>query len=177
MKKNEDGNVVVLFAFLFILFVFCMALVVDVGIIYMQRNEMQDICRMIREDRFAYENSIKYADNPAVEYYNHIYDSIQNNNFEGEFTLYYKEKKPESNERSYKIRIQLKREYNFTLGKLLGFDSTDIIVHIDGEETFGEKKLDMIWHPKKAISTYNGSYTSDGKKQYTYVYNDYPSEW
>lgn len=175
--KREDGNVVVLFAFLFILFVFCMALVVDIGIIYMQRNEMQDMCRMIREDRFAYENSIKYADNPAEEYFNHVSESVKNNNFQGVFTLYYKEEIPKSNERSYKIRVQLKKEYNFTLGKLLGLDSKDIIVFIDGEETFGEKKLDMIWHPKKNVTTYNGSYTSNDDKKFIYVNDDYPDDW
>ena len=177
--KKENGDILVLFAGLFILIVFCLALVIDVGMIYLRRNQMQDICQVIRKDRFTYEDTVRYSDNPAEDCFKNIYNSATKNGFNGNVKVYFNEKEPQCNKRSYKTRTVLTEKYKFTVARILGFDETNIEVFIDVDETYGEGRADMIWHPKTPISSYNGSYTSldDGTNNFVFTAGDIPSDW
>lgn len=176
--KNENGDILVIFAGVFILIVFCLALVIDVGMIYVRKNQMQDVCQVIREDRFTYEDSVRYSENPAVCCFDGIFYSARKNGFDGQIKVYFKEEEPESNRRSYKTRTVLTEKYEYTFAKILGFNETEISVSIDVDETYGEGRTDMIWHPTKSVSTYNGLYESfDRGDGHSFISGEIPSDW
>lgn len=177
--RKENGDILVLFAGMFIIIVFCLALVIDIGMVYLRRNEMQDICQVIRKDRFTYEDSVRYAENPAEFCYKEIYSSAVDNGFDGNVKVYFNEEEPVNNKRSYKTRTVLTEKYKFSFAKILGFNEMDINVSIDVDETYGEGMADMIWHSKKSVSSYNGSYTNinDGSDGFVYTAGDIPSDW
>ncbi len=175
--KQERGNMIILFAGTLVVLIFFIGLSLDIGMICLQRNSMQNLCQIVREDRFTYQDTIRYAENPGEASYQIIYDTLKGNGFDGTVKVYFYEKEPESNNRSYRIRTELSEEYAYTFGRIFGKTTDTITVSLDGGETYGEGGLDVVWHSPKDVSTYNGSYTSQSDGGYAYDSGDIPADW
>lgn len=174
--EQESGNIIVLFAGTLIVLIFFIGLSLDIGMICLQRNSMQNLCQLIREDRFTCQDTIRFADNPGETSYQLVYDALKGN-FDGTVKVYFKEKTPQSNDREYRIRTELSKEYSYTFAKVLGMTTTTVTVSLDGGESYGEGGSDVVWYPPDPVSSYNGSYTSQSDGTYVYDNKDFPGDW
>lgn len=175
--RQERGNITILFAGMLVVLIFFIGLSLDIGIICLQRNSMQNLCQLIREDRFINQDTIRYADNPGLASYQIIYDTMADNHFNGTVKVYFKEEPPQSNDRDYRIRTELSEEYSFTFARIFGLTTTTVTVSLDGRETYGDKGTDMVWYPPLSVSNYNGSYISQSGGGYVYDSHDIPAGW
>lgn len=182
MKKRfsrEDGNILLLFAATLTLLIFMVGIALDLGMIYMRRNDLIDLCQLARERRFTYQNTIRYAENPGRETYQIVSNAIRENGFDGNITVYFYEQEPTPAHRYYQVRTVLSEQYEYTFLKLFGADTVMISAYLDGGEHYGgEDSTDMIWHPKIPCSKYNGSYTGTNNSQNPwFAPGDLPSDW
>ncbi|WP_349672914.1 pilus assembly protein TadG-related protein [Lacrimispora sp.] len=174
---REDGNILLLFAGCLTVLIFFIGISMDLGLIYLKRNALMNLCQLVKEDRFTFQDSIRYSDNPGKDSFTMIEDALRRNHFDGTVKVYFKEDAPETNYRYYKIRTQLSEEYSYTFLKIFGADTTTITVYFDGGETYGEGISDVIWHPALPVSSYNGSYTSQPDGSFGYDSADIPADW
>ncbi|RFZ75654.1 hypothetical protein DS742_27855 [Lacrimispora amygdalina] len=174
---REDGNILLLFAGSLTVLIFFIGISMDLGLIYLKRNALMNLCQLVKEDRFTFQDSIRYSDNPGKDSFTMIEDALRRNHFDGTVKVYFKEEAPETNYRYYKIRTQLSEEYSYTFLKIFGADTTTITVYFDGGETYGEGISDVIWHPALPVSSYNGSYTSQPDGSCDYDSGDMPADW
>lgn len=175
--SREGGNILLLFAGFLILITFMVGIALDLGMIYMRRNDLIDLCQLARDRRFTYQDSIRYSDNPGAETYEIVSAAIRENGFSGTVKVYFFEDPPASNYRYYRVRTELSEEYEYTFLKLFGLDTVTISTFLDGGETYGEGINDMIWHPAMPCSEYNGSYTGTAGGPYHYDASDRPCDW
>ena len=176
---KEEGNILLIFAGSMILIMFFIGLALDLSMIYMHQNSLQDFLQIIREDRFANQDSIRFSDNPALTTYNIAYDVAEKNGFTGILKVYFLEDEPEHNYRSYKIRVELADESPFYFGKIFGLNKINLRARLDGGESYGEGFADVVWHSPIHVDNYNGSYSGKigGFPTYVYDNNDLPSDW
>lgn len=174
---REDGNILLLFAGSLILIIFMIGIALDLGMIYMRRNDLVDLCQLARDERFTYQDTIRYSDNPGRETYNIVANTMRNNGFNGTITVFFFEREPEHNYRDYRVRIQLTEQYRYTFLRLFGGDTVAITTWLDGGENYGESGADMIWYPKLPCSEYNGSYTGTADGPFVYNPADFPTDW
>jgi len=176
--KDEDGNILLIFAGSMVLIAFFIGICLDVSMIYMKRNSMQNILQIIREERFTYQDTIRYADNPALTTYHIAYNAAGENEFGGTVKVYFCEEDPEPNYRSYQVRILLTDECPFYFGRIFGLNTMPLRVTLDGGESYGEGSADVIWHSPLPVSSYNGAYTgSIGDGHVVYDSTDLPLDW
>jgi hypothetical protein len=175
--SRENGNILLLFAGTLTVLIFFVGISMDLGLIYLKRNALMNLCQLVKEDRFTFQDSIRYSDNPGLDSYMMIEEATRRNDFDGTIKVYFKEDIPESNYRYYQIRTQLSEEYSYTFLRLFGATTTTITVYFDGGETYGEGLSDVIWHPDSSVSSYNGSYTSRPGGGFDYDSSDIPADW
>ena len=178
--SREDGSIMILFAGFLVVIIGMIGLMLDLGLIYMRRNDLMDLCQLAREERFSRQDSIRYADNPGDLTYEIVSKSVRENGFRGEVKVFFYEREPEWNDRSYQVRIALSEEYSYTFLRIFGLTTSTITVYLDGGEAYGEGSNDMIWHSSTSCSAYNGSYTgTNPAAPSTYVFRsgDYPEDW
>lgn len=161
--KNEEGNVLILFAGSFIIISFFIGLIIDISMIYMDNNFLQNQLQIIREERFVHQDTIRYSDDPAAETYKIVHQTAKKNGFNGDVKMYFKEEKPDVDNsfRSYKVRVVLSDESNFYFGKLFGLNTISLSAKLDGGESYGDGSTDVIWHPPEDVSVYNGLYSGN----------------
>ncbi|HZK57088.1 MAG TPA: hypothetical protein VFD17_02160 [Clostridia bacterium] len=171
--KDEEGNVLIIFAGSMILIAFFLGILIDVSMIYMDNNAMQNLLQIIREERFTHQDTIRYSNNPAVETYMIARESAMENGFDGEIKVYFKEEVPETDRsfRSYKVKILLRKESPFYFGRIFGLDTIALGAGLDGGESYGDGSLDVIWYPPMNASGYNGSYLGN-MAEAGYIYNN-----
>lgn len=175
--KQENGNIIILFAGTLIVLIFFLGLSLDIGMICLQRNSMQNLCQLLREDRFTCQDTIRFAENPGLASYELVYNTMNDNNFDGTVKVYFYEKTPQNNYREYLVRTELSQEYSFAFARVLGFTTTTITVSLDGGESYGEGGADVVWRPIYSVSDYNGSYTSQPDGVPCYNSSEIPPEW
>ena len=161
--KGEKGNVLIMFAGLMVMIAFFLGIIIDVTMIYLDNNAMQSLLQIIREERFTHQDTIRYAENPAIETYNLAYESAKKNGFNGDIKVYFKEDEPNEDRsfRNYKIRIVLADNSPFYFGRMFGLNTIKLSAKLDGGESYGDSSLDVIWYPPGVPSDYNGSYTGN----------------
>lgn len=173
--KKENGNTTVLFASLIVILIGFIGMAIDIGIVYMRRSDLGNLCQLIRDDRFTHQDSIRFADNPGASTYEIVADAMKDNNFKGEIKVYFFEKKPEPNYRKYITRVELSEDVPVYFLKLFGLKSFKIKAYIDGEDNYGEGNLDRIWHPAMPESAYNGLYFGSKSESYTFTAGEFPN--
>lgn len=178
-SKEEFGSVVVLFALLLTVIVFFVGIAVDLSLFYMKRSDLENLCQLMREDRFTFQDTMRYADNPGRAAYQIAAQSMGDNGFNGVITVYFWEKTQpaEANGRYYKVRTQLSDDFSFHFLRIFGADTVKVKAHIDDVENYGEGGSDVIWHPSVSPGSYSGSYTGSAGGGYSFVAGDFPSDW
>lgn len=180
MLSREDGNIIVLFAGSLVLIFFMVGILLDLGMIYMRRNDLMDMCQLAREKRMTHQNLIRYSENPAETTYKIIAKSIRENGFQGTIEFYFDETSSDWSDRNYKVAMRLSENYNYTFLKLFGASSTVISTYVEGGESYGERIDDMIWHSSIPSNMYSGTYTGTDPKQpevYAFTQGAFPKSW
>lgn len=177
--KKEQGNMTILFAASLFLILFFVGIGVDLSLYYMRRNDLENLCRLLREDRFTYQDTIRYANNPGAAMFKIASDTMKSNQFSGEIKVFFKEEPfpAAANERKYKTRVQISEKFNFYFLQIFSLKTAPVVAYVDGVEQYGESGLDVIWHPDVSVDAYNGSYTGTVGSAYTFSAKDYPSGW
>jgi hypothetical protein len=171
LLKEERGNIMVLFAGSLIVIIAFIGLSLDIGLLSLERNSLQNLSMVIREDRFTNQDKIRYAKNPGQVSYEIICETLEKNGFDGTVKVYFYEEPPKSNNRVYHIRTVLSKEFSWNFARVVGMTTTPISVSQDGYESYGDKGLDVVWYPENT-SSYNGSYSNG-----VFVAGDIPPEW
>lgn len=174
---KEHGNITLLFAVSLVVLIFFIGLSLDVGMVYMQRSELISLLQVAKEDRFTYQDSIRYADNPGLMTYQVAADTLDANGFDGELKVFFKEEPPKYHRREYQMRLQLSKEYSFTFLKIFGQKPVNITVSQDGGETYGEGGSDVIWYPPLSPANYNGCYTRKADRSFSFSGGVLPGGW
>ncbi|SHI18913.1 Putative Flp pilus-assembly TadE/G-like [Sporobacter termitidis DSM 10068] len=173
---EERGNIMVLFAGTLIVIIGFIGLSLDVGLLLLQRNDLQTLSQVIRQDRFTFQDTIRNADDPGSASFTLIDSTLKENGFDGTLKVYFYEEDPLPNYRSYRIRTVLSDDCPFYFARVFGLTTTTLSVSLDGGETIGDKGNDVVWHPKKSPSEYNGCYTSLPGGGYNLSHSDIPSD-
>lgn len=166
--KEERGNMMVLFAGSLIVMIAFIGLSLDVGLLSLQRNSLQNLNQVIREDRFTYQDKIRYAPDPTKAICDITHNTLAKNGFKGTVKIYFYEVEPTPNRREYRIRTVLSEEFSWCFATVLGMTTTTVSATQDGREIYGEDGIGMVYHPVKSRLLYNGSYTSTGSPVFSY---------
>lgn len=175
--KSEEGSILLTFAAAMVVLCFFIGIALDISLIYMDRNSMQNIAQIMREERFTFQDTVRYADNPAQTAYELVYESAVANGFDGTVKFYFLEEEPQSNYRSYKMRIVLQDQSPYHFGRIFGLETIGLEVTLDGGESYGEGASDVVWCSPLPVDSYNGSYTSTGAGAVVYDSTDLPEDW
>lgn len=173
---EERGNIMVLFAGTLIIIIGFIGLSLDIGMLSLERNKLQDMSQVIREDRFTFQDTIRYAPNPGKATYDIIRDTLAENGFDGTFKVYFYELPPQPSHREYYIRTVLSKDFSFYFARVFGLTTTTLSASLDGGEIIGEGGNDVVWYPELSPADYNGCYTSQSNGDYTRDPSDIPAD-
>lgn len=177
LLMKEDGNILLIFAGSMVVIAFFIGICLDISMIYMERNSMQNLLQIIREERFTHQETIRYSENPALATYEIAHDTAAENGFGGTLKVYFYEEEPSYNYRRYQVRIMLIKESPLYFGRIFGLNTMLLKTSLDGGESYGEGFADVIWHSPRPVSSYNGAYTGIMGGGYVYDGADLPSDW
>lgn len=177
LLKAERGNIMVLFAGALVVIIGFIGLSLDIGMLALQRNSLENMLQVIRNDRFTYQDKIRYSSEPGEDLFEVIQETLVANDFDGTVTVYFYEIPPEHNFRKYNIRTVLSKDFSFNFARIFGLNTTTISVALDGGEKVGDRGNDVVWHPDVPPASYNGSYTSREGGGHIFAPGDIPAEW
>ena len=169
-EDGESGNILVMFACSLIVLIFFIGLTVDVSMILWQKGQLVNDAQLIKNNRFVYQDSVRYADNPGEEFEKRALKTLQLNGYEGDGKIYFYEYSQKKEERKVKVRVELNKKANTYFFQVFGVKSIPISTSIDFEDTYGDykekpsdptKPENRVWHPKESASEYNGTYEFD----------------
>ncbi len=178
--NKEDGNIIIIFAFSIVVLTGFIGLAVDLGMIYMKRNELENLCQMVKADKLDNADMIRYADNPGATSYNVLSENLSRNNFNGTLTLYFQEYESADNSRKIRTKAVLETRQDCYFLRLFGIRDVGLHADTSGEEVYGDSRnegISRIWRPAANATTYNGSYKGSAPGSYTFVPGDKPSKW
>jgi len=165
-EDGESGNILVMFACSLIVLVFFIGLTIDVSMVLWQRGQLVNDAQLIKNNRFVYQESVRYADKPGEEFEKRALQTLKLNNYEGSGKIYFNEYSRKEEERKVKVRVELNKDANTYFFQVFGVKTIPISTSIDFEDTYGEYEKDpsgkpnenKVWHPKDLASEYNGTY-------------------
>lgn len=165
-EDGESGNILVMFACSLIVLIFFIGLAVDVSMVLWQKGQLVNDAQLIKNNRFVYQESVRYADKPGEEFEKRALQTLKLNNYEGSGKIYFHEYSRKEEERKIKVRVELNKNANTYFFQVFGVKTIPISTSIDFEDTYGEYEKDpsgepnknKVWHPKDLASEYNGTY-------------------
>lgn len=165
-EDGESGNILVMFACSLFVLIFFIGLAVDVSMILWQKGQLVNDAQLIKNNRFVYQESVRYSDDPGKEFEDRALQTLKLNNYDGGGKIYFYEYSRKKEERKVKVRVELNKKANTYFFQVFGVKSIPISTSIDFEDTYGEykknpsdpKSENRVWHPKKFASEYNGTY-------------------
>lgn len=185
--EEERGSIIMLFAISLFIIIFSIGLGIDFSLLYTKRSELENFCQLTRADRFTYRDIVRFEDcdmsthkGPGYASYNIVSNIMSENGFTGDIDVYFKEESygEDGNFRAYKIRTCLSEDFDFHFMRIFGLKKIKIHSYVDGEEDFGERDLDVIWHPScEDPNIYNGHYKGKAGSSATFVSMEFPDEW
>lgn len=177
--KDENGQYAAMFAVVLVVIVFFVGIAIDLNMVYRQRNAMETTLQIVRDNRFTYQDSIRYADNPAAEMYKIISQTMAANGYgeETEIKLYFKEEPPQQHYRYYTVRTEVSQPFYWNFLRIFGAESTMITVNLDGGSSYGDGAIENVWCPVDPPSTYNGCYIGKVGTGYASYTGELPSGW
>ena len=165
-EDGESGNILVMFACSLIVLVFFIGLTIDVSMVLWQKGQLVNDAQLIKNNRFVYQESVRYADKPGEEFEKRALQTLKLNNYEGSGKIYFNEYSRKEEERKVKVRVELNKDANTYFFQVFGVKTIPISTSIDFEDPYGEYEKDpsgksnenKVWHPKDLTSEYNGTY-------------------
>ena len=89
--EGEDGNIIVMFACSLIVLIFFIGLAVDVSMVLWQKGQLVNDVQLIKNNRFVYQESVRYAEKPGEEFEKRALQTLKSNNYEGAGKIYFNE--------------------------------------------------------------------------------------
>lgn len=165
-EDGESGNILVMFACSLIVLVFFIGLTIDVSMVLWQKGQLVNDAQLIKNNRFVYQESVRYADKPGEEFEKRALQTLKLNNYEGSGKIYFNEYSRKEEERKVKVRVELNKDANTYFFQVFGVKTIPISTSIDFEDTYGEYDKDpsgdssknRVWHPDDPAASYNGTY-------------------
>lgn len=170
-EDGESGNILVMFACSLFVLIFFIGLAVDVSMVLWQKGQLVNDAQLIKDNRFVYQDAVRYADDPGEKFEEKALQTLKSNNYSGKGKIYFREYEPRNvRERKVKIRVELNKEADTYFFQVFGIKHIPISTSIDFEDTYGDyrkkssdpvKEVNRVWHPQKSVSEYNGTYAFD----------------
>lgn len=173
---REDGNIAAIFAGILIVLIFFVGLATDVSMVLLRHNQLENSCQLVRDNRYTYQDTVRYSDNPAVSFARSASSTLAINGYGGEAIVYFQEDPPQDNFRHFKVRLVLTDECPYYFLRLFGQNSVQVTSQVDFEDSYGEKGDDVVWRPSSPPSSFNGAYLVEGSNV-TYLGSDLPKDW
>lgn len=159
LRKEERGDILVIFAVMFTVLIMIIALSTDVAILYARRARIYEIGNVMRRTRFTKgQEFFMNSDKPGEEYAKAFSDYATKNGFTGKLTVTYDETKTQNTykRRDFDINMEFEEKVETSVLKFIGIKHVPIKVVIKGS---GHKDRDNIWKPegedwKKYTATY-----------------------
>ena len=157
LRKEERGDILVIFAVMFTVLIMIIALSTDVAILYARRARIYEIGNVMRRTRFTKgQEFFMNSDNPGKEYADAFNDYASKNGFTGELKVTYNEKTSSYDKREFDINMEFEEKVETSVLKFIGIKEVPIKVVIKGA---GHKDKSNIWKPqgedwKKYTATY-----------------------
>ena len=175
-SRREKGNVAFIFAGILIILIFFVGLATDISMVLWHHNRLENTCQLVRDNRYTYQDTVRYSDNPAASFAQCAATTLAVNGYNGKATVYFKEDDPQDNFRHFKVRLVLTDKSSFYFLRLFGQDSVEISSQVDFEDSYGEKADDVVWRPSASALSFNGGYRIEGPNV-TYLGSVLPSDW
>ena len=163
--SGERGSIIAMFAASLVFLIFFVGLAVDVSMVLWQKNRLSNAAQMVKNNRFVYQESIRYAQNPGDEFAHRAQETLKANGYKGSGDISFNEYKQSNDERKVAIKVTLNDQANTYFLRLFSKDTIPISSSIEFEDTYGYYKENpsdssgnVVWHPSSVPQTYNGHY-------------------
>ncbi len=145
VKKNERGNITILFAFILILLMIFLGLSIDVALAFNKRDKLIEVGNLIRDARFDLSEELWHAYYPESVLREIARDiAVKNNLSPNQVDVKWKETTYNTSQRVAQIDIIMTDVYKCTILKLFGVNELPIKVLIPGSQ---DKKANVVWRP------------------------------
>lgn len=145
VKKNERGNITILFAFILILLMVFLGLSIDVALAFNKRDKLIEVGNLIRDARFDLSEELWHAYYPESVLREIARDiAVKNNLSPNQVDVKWKETTYNTSQRVAQIDIIMTDVYKCTILKLFGVNELPIKVVIPGSQ---DKKANVVWRP------------------------------
>lgn len=143
VKKNERGNITILFAFILILLMIFLGLSIDVALAFNKRDKLIEVGNLIRDARFDLSEELWHAYYPESVLREIARDiAVKNNLSPNQVDVKWKETTYNTSQRVAQIDIIMTDVYKCTILKLFGVNELPIKVLIPGSQ---DKKANVVW--------------------------------
>ncbi|MFM1564767.1 TadE/TadG family type IV pilus assembly protein [Helcococcus ovis] len=159
LRKEERGDILVIFAVMFTVLIMIIALSTDVAILYARRARIYEIGNVMRRTRFTKgQEFFMNSDKPGEEYAKTFSDYATKNGFNGKLTVTYDEYESTYEKRNFKINMEFEEKVETSVLKFIGIKEVPIKVVIKGA---GHIDKSNIWKPQ-----------GEDWKKYTAIYEN-----
>ncbi|QQY80126.1 putative Flp pilus-assembly TadE/G-like protein [Keratinibaculum paraultunense] len=144
-KKNEKGNITILFALTIMLLMVLLGLSIDVALAFNKRDKLIEVGNLIRDARFDLSEELWHAYYPESVLREIARDiAVKNNLSPNQVDVKWKETTYSTSQRVAQIDIIMTDVYECTILKLFGVNELPIKVIIPGSQ---DKKANVVWRP------------------------------
>lgn len=144
-KKNEKGNITILFALTIMLLMVLLGLSIDVALAFNKRDKLIEVGNLIRDARFDLSEELWHAYYPESVLREIARDiAVKNNLSPNQVDVKWKETTYSTSQRVAQIDIIMTDVYECTILKLFGVNELPIKVIIPGSQY---KKANKVWRP------------------------------
>lgn len=145
MKKNENGDILVLFSGVIIILIIFLGLSTDVILAYSKKDKLVEIGNLMKDARFDLGEELWNADVPQDKLREISWEIAKRNGLTvDQMKIEWTPVKNNPNIREAKTVVTLTDEYECTALKMLGIDKLPIKVVVEGSQV---KYGSMIWSP------------------------------
>ncbi|WP_350343110.1 hypothetical protein PRVXT_002390 [Proteinivorax tanatarense] len=144
-KKNESGDILVLFAGTFILLIVFLGLATDVVLAFNERDKLIEVGNLIRDARFDLSEELWNSYHPEQTMREIAQDIAEQNGLErNQVDVIWREVETTHRRRTADITVILTDTYQCTTLRMLGINELPIQVTIPGRQF---KERNRVWSP------------------------------
>jgi len=154
-KNEERGDILVLTAAMFTVFMLFLAVSTDIAMAYSKRAKMYEMGHVMRQTRFTKDvdttSRFLNSNEPGKEYAKSFNEYARKNGFKGKITVTYNEIHPKAFEykkREYTIDMKLEDVYETTMLRVVNINTLPITVIIRGSGYKWHGGQSKVWYPK-----------------------------
>jgi hypothetical protein len=154
-KNEERGDILVLTAAMFTVFMLFLSVATDLAMAYNKRAKMYEIGHVMRQTRFTKDQDtlsrFMNVEEPGKEYAKGFNEYARKNGFKGKITVTYNETHPQAfgySKRQFTIDMKLEDVYETMILRVVNINELPITVVIRGSGHKWHGGKSKIWYPK-----------------------------